>query len=127
MSAPALAALLTLVLYVAPVGPTPIYMTGVVEFCANIYSIDAENCWCIVESESEWNPNARGDDGEAAGLWQWHEESIRYAFDDMGVYWDWTEDGDPRLNVWASTLAACHALSKGWDWWTTQEMCDAIT
>lgn len=120
-----LAAFLIFIIHTAPENPTPAYTVAVVEICASLYDIDADECRCIINRESEWNPNARGDGGEAVGLWQWHEESIRYAFDDMGIVWNW-DDGDPRLDIWASTLAACHALSKGWDWWTTQETCEEI-
>lgn len=126
MSPQAIAALLILILHTAPENPTPIYMVGVIEFCANIYALDAVNCHCIVEHESEWNPNAQGDNGKSVGLWQWREESIRYALSDMKIVWDWAENGDPRLSVWASTLTACHALDQGWNWWSTQKLCEEI-
>ena len=111
---------------IAPENPTLEYMDAVVEICAHIYALDTEDCRCIINRESEWKVNAVGDNGDAVGLWQWHEESIRTAFWDMGIGWDWKDNGDPRLNVWASTLAACHALSKGWRWWPTQESCEGI-
>lgn len=109
---------------IAPENPAAPYIDAVIEICADIYGLDAKKCRCIVWEESRHNPNARGDNGLAIGLFQWHEESIRCAFRDMGIVWDWAED--PRLNVWASTLAACHSLSKGWDWWTTRELCEGI-
>lgn len=117
-------ALLILVIHAAPENPSLSYMNAVVELCADIWDVDADECRCIINYESEWNPNANGDSGKSVGLWQWREESIRYAFDDMGICWDWTENGDPRLDVWASTLAACYALNQGWDWWSTQEKCE---
>ena len=125
MSPRVITALLILALHAAPENPSLSYMNAVVEVCANIYSVDADLCRCIVNRESEWNPNARGDEGTSVGLWQWKEESIRYAFDEMGVRWGWIQNGDPRLNIWASTLAACYALNQGWGhWWTTYEECD---
>lgn len=124
MSPRVITALLILALHAAPENSSLAYMNAVVEVCANIYSVDADLCHCIVDHESRWNLNARGDEGTSVGLWQWKEESIRYAFDDMEVCWDWTQNGDPRLNVWASTLAACYALNQGWDWWSTQELCE---
>lgn len=125
MSVRVLATLLILVLHAAPENPTEPYMIRVVEFCAEMYAVDGELCHCIVSEESEWNPNARGDDGEAVGLWQWHEESIETALRDMGIAWDWAK-GDPRLSVWASSLAAAHAISQGWRWWVTQESCEGL-
>lgn len=125
MSLRIIAAFLITAAYVAPEDPSLSYMNAVVEICANVYDIDADLCRCIINRESEWNPNARGDSGKSVGLWQWREESIKYAFDDMEVCWDWTENGDPRLNIWASTLAAVYALNQGWDWWSTQEECEA--
>lgn len=110
---------------IAPENPTFDYIGAVIEVCANIYSVDGETLGCIIEWESQWNPNAVGDDGLAVGLFQWHEESIKIAFRAMGIVWDWEEE-DPRLNVWASTLAACHSLNKGWDWWTTQDRCEGV-
>ena len=120
-----IAALLVLAAHAAPENPAPDYLFYVVSLCAELYEVDAKLCRCIVNKESEWNPNARGDNGKAVGLWQWHEESIKVAFRDMGIVWGWAE-GDPRLNVWASTLAACHSLSKGWRWWTTQDGCEGL-
>ncbi len=127
MSPRVITALLILAIHAAPADPSLSYMNGVVEICANIHGIDADLCRCIINRESEWNPDARGDNGTSVGLWQWKEESIRYAFGEMGICWDWIEDGDPRLNVWASTLAACYALNQGWDWWTTRESCEGPT
>jgi len=124
MSPRVIAAFLILAINAAPKNPTPIYMKAVVGVCASIYDVDIELCYCIIEGESEWNPNAKGDNRKSVGLWQWREESIRYAFDDMGICWDWIEDGDPRLNIWASTLAACYALNQGWGWWSVQEQCE---
>lgn len=124
MNPSALIALLLVAAYATPIDPSLSYLNAVVEICADIYDVDGWECRCIISRESEWNPNARGDKGTSVGLWQWKEESIRIAFDDMGIYWSWKEHGDPRLNVWASTLAACHALSQGWDWWSTQELCE---
>jgi len=118
-----MAALLVIASGVAPETPTAAYLIAVVEICADIYGLEPIGCRCIVGAESDWNPNARGDNGDALGLWQWHEQSIRFALRDMGIVWDWEEE-DPRLNVWASTLAACHAMSRGWDWWTTRELCE---
>lgn len=111
---------------IAPENPTPIYIDAVVDICADIYQVDDELCGCIIEWESDWNPNAVGDNGKALGLWQWHEESIKCALRGMGIVWDWGENGDPRLNVWASSLAACHAISQGWDWWSTQDGCEGV-
>lgn len=110
---------------IAPETPTFDYIDAVIEICADIYDVNGETLGCIVEWESQWNPNAIGDNGKAVGLWQWHEESIKTAFRDMGIRWNWA-DGDPRLNVWASTLAACHSLSRGWDWWATQKDCNGV-
>lgn len=125
MSPRVITALLILALHAAPENPSLSYMNAVVEVCADIYSVDAEKCRCIINRESEWNPNARGDEGTSVGLWQWKEESIRDAFDEMEVCWDWTQNGDPRLNVWASTLAACYTLNQGrGHWWSTYEECD---
>lgn len=119
-----MAALLVIASGATPENLTPTYIDAVIEICADIYSLDAKKCRCIMREESRYNPNAIGDMGLAVGLWQWHEESIKTALRDMGIVWDWRENGDPRLNVWASTLAACHALNQGWDWWATQKGCD---
>lgn len=121
-----LIALLLVAAYATPADPPLSYMNAVVKICADIYDVDIDKCRCIIDRESGWNPNARGDKGTSVGLWQWKEKSIRIAFDDMGIFWSWRWHGDPRLNVWASTLAACHALSQGWGWWTTQELCEEI-
>jgi len=120
-----MAALLVIASSAAPENPPAAYLIAVVEICADIYGVDPIDCRCIVGAESEWNPKAIGDNGEAIGLWQWHEGSIRFALRDMGIVWDWDEE-DPRLNVWVSTLAAGHAMSKGWDWWTTREICEEL-
>ena len=123
MSPRILAALLVLASGAAPENPTPVYIDAVIEICAEVYGLDAKKCRCILWEESRYNLNAIGDNGKAVGLWQWHEGSIKTALRDMDIVWDWG-DGDPRLNVWASTLAACHSLAKGWDWWSTQSSCE---
>ena len=125
MSPRILAAFLVIASGATPENPTPAYIDAVIEICADIYGLDAKKCRCIMREESCYNPNARGDNGLAVGLWQWHEGSIKTALRDMDIVWEWA-DGDPRLNVWASTLAACHSLAKGWDWWTTRELCEGV-
>ena len=124
MSPRIMAAFLIAASGIAPEMPTVDYIDAVIEICADIYGVDGETLGCIIEWESQWNPSAVGDNGKAIGLFQWHEESIKVALRDMGICWDWTENGDPRLNVWASTLAAVHALSKGWPWWSTRALCE---
>lgn len=125
MSPRIIAAFLIAASGIAPETPTFDYIDAVIEICTDIYGVDGETLGCIIEWESQWKPSAVGDDGKAVGLFQWHEESIEVALRDMGICWQW-EKGDPRFNVWASTLAACHAINQGWDWWSTQEKCEEL-
>jgi hypothetical protein len=94
---------------------------ALIETCAHVYGADSALLQEIVRLESAFDPEAVGDHGRALGLWQWHKPSIELVLEDMDWDWDWEEDGDPRANVYVSTIAACHAI-ENMDlgrWWST--------
>lgn len=96
----------------------------IIRLLAMLYGVNPDYAVCIAQHESEFDQFAIGDSGEAAGLWQWHEPSIRLAMAHGRLAWDWERQGDPRLDVVMSTAAAMEAMSGGWDWWSTRQLCE---
>ena len=95
-----------------------------IRLLAALYGVDPQYAVCIAEHESAFDQFAVGDHGQARGLWQWHEDSIRAAMRHGRLTWDWQRQGDPRLDVAMSTAAAMEAMSQGWDWWSTDYLCE---
>ena len=87
---------------------------------APIFDVDPNYASCIVAHESEWNPNAVGDDGQAVGLWQWHLDSWEYVRKRMGK-----DTTDLRADPFASSMTALFAIGRldlG-SWWTSSQTC----
>lgn len=93
---------------------------AIVERAASVVGEKPAYFSCIVERESEWNPQAIGDDGAAVGLWQWHLGSWEYVRDRMGLPTD-----DERDSPIESTRTAAYAIGVLGldDWWSAAEGC----
>jgi len=95
------------------------------EVCATYYDLDPALVECMVQAESEFNPNARRhDDGgrgvDAVGLAQFHLESWRHIRRAMGA-----PETDRRLDPVESLVTMTWALANGYsEWWATWEMCE---
>jgi len=96
------------------------------EVCATYYGVDPTQVNCMVQAESEWNPNARRhDDGgpgiDAVGLAQFHLESWRHLRRAIGA-----PETDRRLDPVESLATMCWALAQGdtySKWWTSYDGC----
>ena len=97
---------------------------------AILLSQQAVDYWCheydipyaygaeIARLESNWDPQAMGDEGEAIGLFQFHPATWRWARKKMGL--------DPSLNIrlsqWESARTWAWLCHEGHaDWWTAHE------
>jgi len=68
----------------------------------------------VVGLESDWDPQAIGDDGRAVGLWQWHLGSWEFVREHMGE-----PTTDLRSDPVESTITAMYAWDMGLArWWT---------
>jgi len=83
---------------------------------ATAYGVHPGLAVIIARRESNYDPNAIGDDGFAVGLWQWHLESWRHVRLDMGL-----DTYDLRRDPWESTITAMYAMSvlHLYKWWST--------
>jgi len=88
---------------------------------ARQYDVSEQYMECIIYHESAGDPAAVGDEGEAIGLLQWHEDSWRFVREKMG------EDPSPELrwNPIESAKTAAYAMRQLglWHWWSTHDMC----
>ena len=42
------------------------------------YNVDYEKMWKLIQQESSWNPQAKGDKGKAFGLLQFHKNTFQF-------------------------------------------------
>jgi len=79
--------------------------------------VDVERVLACVEAESNWDPGAVGDDGNALGLWQFWPDTWTWACRLTG-HPEWADDV-MRLDPVASTIVALGMIEKGYGWlWT---------
>ena len=48
------------------------------------YNVNYEKMWKLIQCESNWNPQAKGDKGKAFGLLQFHEPTFNFYCDQYG-------------------------------------------
>ncbi len=86
---------------------------------ADAMGVSPDYAACIVARESEWNPDAVGDDGAAVGLWQWHLGSWQHVRAKMGLPVE-----DRRAAPVESTVTALWWIRQGYGrWWTADRYC----
>lgn len=95
-------------------------------FWSGKYDVNPLLAYNICFLESTCNPHAVGDDGEAIGLWQWHEESFDHVVRKMVAAGEIEHppDAGARKSIWTSTKVAMYAMGKLdlYDWWSTYEV-----
>ena len=87
---------------------------------ATAMDVDPDYAACIVRLESEWDPDAVGDQGRARGLWQFHLGSWIHVRRAMGLSVE-----DRRDNPVEATVTALYAIKHLGlrDWWTADRYC----
>jgi hypothetical protein len=109
-----------------PHGPI-VGLQEMVRMLAVEQGVDAERALETVRLESQWDPSAVGDEGDAVGLWQWHgAESVNtwaWACELTG-HAAWADDAN-RADALKSTIVALDMIAAGWGhlWtgWREQE------
>ena len=88
----------------ADVIPPPPTLQEHAQRVAEEWDISTTTLFNLIESESEWNPEAIGDDGKARGLVQIHKDYFPTVSDEEAF------DVDFSLNF------AAQAIKEGWEW-----------
>jgi hypothetical protein len=102
--------------------PTQLPQTGLAQRAtrwAGYYGLDPALVGCLIARESDWDPQALGDEGRALGLAQWHLGSWCAVRRAMGLPEDDLRDAPHealRTTLWA--------LSQGYaPWWSAYPPC----
>lgn len=83
-----------------------------IRLAARTWGVDEGWLDQIALCESTWTPSAVGDDGEAVGLFQWHEDT-------WAAFANALDRSKGRENAWAAAFEAAKAVREGHAaWWT---------
>ena len=79
--------------------------------------VDVDRALACVTAESTWDADAVGDEGDAVGLWQFHEGTWSWAAELTGRA-GWASP-EMRRDPVASTIVALDMIERGYGWlWT---------
>ena len=87
-------------------------MPGVVATMAAERGVDVTRALATVTAESTWDADAVGDEGDAVGLWQFHEPTWTWACEYTG-HAEW-QAPEMRRDAVASTVVALDMIAAGW-------------
>jgi soluble lytic murein transglycosylase-like protein len=100
---------------------TELLIATIITLSAQFYGVPPEYAMCIAQAESNLDPSAVGDNGDALGLYQWHVAAWTETRAKMGL------DPDPALRAdpYEATNTAMYAMGVLHDWykWSTDAGC----
>jgi len=94
-----------------PHGPI-VGLQEMVRMLAVEQGVDVERALETVRLESQWDPSAVGDEGQAVGLWQWWPDTWRWACELCG-YGEWSDPVN-RLDPVKASIVAVDMIGRGW-------------